>query len=70
MEEIYILGVNYGTHPLHWYLTAGLPSLLGPLVVPLYMAIPVAPLNLLLPILVNITALSVLPHKVKNFIYL
>ena len=51
-----------------WYLVSGTVSLLGPLVIPLCMAIPVAPLKVLLPLLVNITALSVLPHKELRFL--
>jgi phosphatidylinositol glycan class B len=62
------LGVNYGTHPWHWYVTAGLPSLLGPLVLPLVVSLPRSHLNLLLPILVNLTCLSVLPHKEMRFL--
>lgn len=62
------LGVNYGTHPWHWYFSAALPSLIGPLVVPLLLALPVSPLHLGLPLVVNLVCLSCLPHKEMRFL--
>ena len=64
----FFIGVNYGSHPWHWYLSNALPSLLGPLLLPLLIGARHAPLVLLLPLLVNIGALSLLPHKVNNWI--
>jgi len=62
------LGVNYGSHPWHWYFSNGLPCLLGPLLLLLLKGIKRAPLVLLLPVAVNLAVLSLLPHKEMRFL--
>ncbi len=63
-ESLNISGVHYGSHSWHWYLSQGLPPLLGPLLLPLLTGLRNAALHILLPLLVKIVFLSLLPHKV------
>jgi len=62
------LGTNYGIHPWHWYASNGLPSLLGPFVVPLLQGLRRAPLFLVMPLATNMLFLSCLPHKEMRFL--
>lgn len=62
------LGVNYGTHPWHWYLTNALPTMLGPLLIPLIQGFHRSSLTLILPIFVNVVFLSALQHKEMRFL--
>ncbi|XP_030764543.1 GPI mannosyltransferase 3 [Sitophilus oryzae] len=68
---------NYGTHPWHWYLSSGLPAILGIQILPFIMAILIIlkarknhpnELVLLATIVFTIFVLSFLPHKEFRFI--
>ncbi|CAG0884469.1 unnamed protein product, partial [Cyprideis torosa] len=65
------LGSFYGTHPWFWYFLVGLPTLLGPHLVPFLMSLGSIPRSiwpLLATILFSVVCLSVLPHKEFRFL--
>lgn len=62
------LGVNYGSHPWHWYVSNALPSAFGPLLIAYLLELKTCSIFQLLPVAVNITFLSILPHKELRFL--
>ncbi|CAH0393990.1 unnamed protein product [Bemisia tabaci] len=65
------IGVHYGSHSFHWYLTQGLPVVLGPFLLPLIRGpIEFTPIyrKLTLSILFSVLILSLIPHKEFRFL--
>lgn len=70
---------RYGTHAWHWYFSAGLPTLLGPDLVPFVLALMLlGPVQALLPVhddallaffLAPLALYSLVPHKEPRFLY-
>ncbi|XP_061416393.1 GPI mannosyltransferase 3 [Lethenteron reissneri] len=63
------IGSFYGSHPWHWYLSQGLPAVLGPLLPLAIAGWRHAPLAMRGAVLVTLLTYSLLSHKEFRFIY-